>query len=123
MNVESMPLTPEQIACIDSPEGDWLKLTPEQEKFFRDTGPGMVCTIYDGQLLRLSGEHMASCMEVAFKTASKAALELLGEPLTETVNLKVHSPEVGQAYLRVTATNDLGKSASAIGMIPDPRHH
>lgn len=123
MTADSIPLTAEQVSSLRSAESDWLKMTPEQEQFLLDLGPGQVCTFYGDQILKISGERMAKALEVAFKTACRAALEMLGSSSWESVDLKCETPALGQMYLRVTATDDQGKKASAIGMIPDPRGH
>jgi hypothetical protein len=119
---ESIPLTAEQAASLRSTESDWLKMTKEQEQFIRSTKPGWVCTIYGDELLRVSCSQMERAMEVAFKTACTAALQLLGSSI-EDVQITCDNLELGQTYLRVHATDGLGKTTSAIGMIPDPRAH
>lgn len=123
MTVESMPLTREQIATMTGQPVDWLMLTAEQEDFMRTNAPGDVFMFYGDAILKLHEDRLAQIMEVAFKAACQAALELLGMPLNESVQIRCEAPAQGQTYLRVTATDDQGKQASAIGMIPDPRGH
>lgn len=119
----SIPLTAEQASSLRAIEGDWLRLTRDQEEFFRATEQGQVCTVYGDVILRVSQEQVTAAMEVAFKTGCRAALEMLGDSITEGVEITCDPPELGQTYLRVHVVDSLGKKASAIGLIPDPRAH
>ena len=121
MSSASMPLTAEQRIAMRS-DSAWLKMTPEQEDFIRSTQPGQVCCFYDDNILRVTEEQMSRAMETAFKAAASSAAKDLG--LTGHVaDFEIHCdpPELGQMFLRVTVTDDRGRKASAIGMIPDPR--
>lgn len=121
--VTTMPLTPAQIETNGKPGVEWLALTPEQEDFIRSAGPDEACTFYGDVIIRMPKARLEAAHESAFKTAATAALELIGATADTEVQVSIERPGLGQTYLRVTATDDTGKSATAIGMIPDPRDH
>jgi hypothetical protein len=123
MNVESMPLTKEQIATMTGEPADWLMLTPEQEDFMRTNAPGEVFMFYGGSILKLHEDRLGMIMKVAFQAACRAALEMLDSPANDSVQIKCSVQVPGQTFVHVTATDARGKQASAIGMIPDPRGH
>lgn len=121
--IQSISLTREQIQQMIHPTSDWMRLTPEQEEFIRATGTGEQCTFYGDEILRLSNRQLEAIYEVAFKQAAAAALKELGRNLEEDIEVSIDSPEPGQLFVRVTVSDRTGKSASAIGMLPDPRTH
>lgn len=120
---DTIALTRDQVASLRAPEGDWLRMTPEQQHFIKSTPPGMTCFFFDEVIVRVSEAQLTAAMEVAFKTAANAALQLINSPQGVQVQLSCKKPELGQTYLTVTATDDDGRTANGIGMIPDPRMH
>lgn len=121
--VTTLPLTQDQIEQLKSKEHPWMAMTPEQEELIRSAGPDEACTFYGDVIIRMPQATLEAAHEFAFKAAAKAALELIGATADTEVEVSLEKPELGQTYLRVTATDDTGKSATAIGMIPDPRGH
>lgn len=116
-------LTADQIACRDS-DGDWLKLTPDQERFVRGCPRDHVVMLLDQSLVRVNGNRAASAMATAFGTACQAAAKTLGLTRNEQVaDIACDTPGLGARFLRVTMRDVAGREASAIGMIPDPRAH
>lgn len=116
-------LTDAQISCISS-EGDWLKLTPEQEKFVLGCPRDHVVMVLDDSLVKVNGNRAASAMATAFGAACEAAAKQLGLTRNEDVaGIACDTPGLGARFLRVTMRDVTGREASAIGMIPDPRAH
>jgi hypothetical protein len=116
-------LTADQIACMGS-DGDWLKLTPEQEKFVLGCPRDHVVMLLDNTLVRIDGNRAASAMATAFGVACEAAAKTLGLTRNEQVaDIRCDTPILGTQFLRVTMRDLSGREASAIGMIPDPRAH
>lgn len=121
--MNQMPLTEDQVACMAS-DGDWLKLTSEQEKFVLACPRGHVVMLLDNMLVRVDGNRAASAMASAFRTACEAAAKTLGLTRNEQVaGIACDTPSLGARFLRVTMRDVKGREASAIGMIPDPRAH
>lgn len=121
--MNQIPLTEDQVACMAS-DGDWLKLTPEQEKFVLGCPRDHVVMLLDQSLVRVNGNRAASAMATAFGTACEAAAKLLGLTRNEEVaDIACDTPSLGSRFLRVTMRDVTGREASAIGMIPDPRAH
>lgn len=118
--MNEMKLTPKQVAAMNS-DSPWLKTTPEQEKFIRECPKGHVITLYDDAFIQVTEDRMAAAMETAFKTAASSAAQQLGLTTGHEFKIECDQPELGQAFLRVTVTDDCGRKASAIGIIPDPR--
>ena len=121
--IESMALNRQQIESMNNPEADWLGMTPEQEQFIKAAGANETCLFYGDEILRLQHGQLLAIYEVAFKAAANAAIKLLGATDGMNVRLDMDTPEIGQIFVRVTATEDTGKKAAAIGMVPDPRMH
>lgn len=121
--MNQIPLTEDQVACMAS-DGDWLKLTPEQEKFVLGCPRDHVVMLLDNMLVRIDGNRVASAMASAFGTACEAAAKTLGLTRNEQVaDIDCDTPSLGTRFLRVTMRDVTGREASAIGMIPDPRAH
>ena len=118
----SIRLNPDQVANLRSEEGDWLKMTKDQEAFINATGPDDVVAFIGDELVRVSAVEMAGAMESAFKTAVGAALQQLPGATIDNVTVTYDLPELGQEYLRVHAEAD-GRKATAVATIPDPRRH
>ncbi|MFT4255689.1 MAG: hypothetical protein QM599_01800 [Pseudoxanthomonas sp.] len=130
MTIQSLPLTRQQVEDMANPNSDWLRMTKEQEAFIAGTPDGFLCHLYDDAILRLSHAEFAAMMGEAWHTATLAAASLLlgrnvgmEAVLNGGLNVVIDPPEVGQTFVRVTCTDDMGRSASGIGMIPDPRAH
>lgn len=121
--MSQIPLTNEQIGCMSS-EGDWLKLTPDQEKFVLGCPRDHVVMLLDQSLVRVNGNRAASAMATAFGTACNTAAKLLELTRNEDIaDIQCDTPSLGTQFLRVTMRDVAGREASAIGMIPDPRAH
>jgi hypothetical protein len=121
--MNQVPLTDEQVACM-SDDGDWLKLTPDQEKFVLGCPKDHVVMVLDNTLVQVNGNRAASVMATAFGAACEAAAKQLGLTRNEQVaDIACDTPGLGARYLRVTMRDVAGREASAIGMIPDPRAH
>jgi len=121
--MNQIPLTEDQVACMAS-DGDWLKLTPEQEQFVLGCPRDHVVMLLDNMLARIDGNRAASVMASAFGTACEAAAKTLGLTRNEQVaDIACDTPSLGARFLRVTMRDVTGREASAIGMIPDPRAH
>lgn len=116
-------LNEDQIACM-SDDGDWLKLTPDQEKFVLGCPKDHVVMLLDNTLVRVNGNRAASVMATAFGAACEAAAKMLGLTRNEQVaDIACDTPGLGARFLRVTMRDVDGREVSAIGMIPDPRAH
>lgn len=120
MSIQSMPLTAFQRERMSS-DCEWVKLTSEQERFVRDSPQGHACLFYGDDIIRAPGDRIAEVLACAFKPAVNAAIAELGLAANSDFKIACEPPSPGQMFLRVTVTSDTGVSASAIGMIPDPR--
>lgn len=121
--IESIALTAEQVDALSNPDAGFMALTPEQHELIKTAAPDQVCMFYGDALIRFPKARMEPMLETAFKTAARAAMDLLGVTDDKIASIECDDMEFGQTYMRVSVTDDLGKKASAIGMIPDPRAH
>ena len=121
--IQTITLTAEQVDAMSNPDSDWLRMTQEQEQFIKSAAPDETCIFFEDVIIRLSKDRCEAIHEVAFKTALLAALEQIGATAESNVEVKCVPPELGQTFMRVTATDDTGKTATCVGMIPDPRVH
>jgi hypothetical protein len=122
--VDALPLTSEQIEIMrGESDADWLKLTPEQESFLRSATPGQCCMFYGDEILKMPAPRLEEIMSVAFKAAATAAFHLLEVADDAEYEFDCEDPKFGQMYVRASARTPDGKTATAIGMIPDPRSH
>ena len=111
---DSIPLTPEQIASLDSTSSDFLRMTPAQERFLKSVGPGEVCTFYGTEILKVSQERLTAAMETGFKGAATAPAEaLLKAGFESSIEFDYEPLALGQTWIRVTAKNSEGKQATA----------
>lgn len=120
-SVQSVPLTPEQVSVLANPDAAWLPLTKEQQELVKNAGPEEGCLFYGDYLYLLPLSRVEAMNKVAFDSAAFAAAEMLGVSGDEIESIECDTPRMGQAFLRVTVTDTQGRSATATGMIPDPR--
>ena len=121
--IESMELTVEQIDSMNNPNCDWLRMTPDQEEFIRASGPDETCTFYNNAIIRLPKDRLRAMYKAAVIAAIHAGMEQIGATKHTVFQTECDQPELGQTFIRVTVTDDTGRSAACIGMIPDPRMH
>ncbi len=121
--IESMELTAEQMDCMNNPAVDWLRMTPEQEEFIRAAGPDETCMFYSDAIIRLPRVRLRAIYDAAVRSAIHAGMTQIGATKHTNFQTQCDELELGQTFVRVTVTDDTGKSASCIGMIPDPRAH
>ena len=119
---KSIPLTPDQQASMRS-GSDWLMLTAEQLALIKSTGPGETCMFFGNELIKLSNARLEAIQKVAFDEAAIKALQELGPSDDADVKFEVGDIALGQTFLRVTASDASGASATAVGTVPHPRTH
>jgi len=117
--LRSIPLTSKQAAALYGQDAGCLQLSDAHEHLIKSAAADEVCLFYGDALIRVSKARLLSMQKQAFLSAMHGALAILGTNRFD--DFRVDMPEFGQTFLRVTVTDLAGRSASAIGMLPDPR--
>lgn len=119
-SVQSLRLTVDQQAALNN-DSYWLRMTAEQEQLVKTVGADETCIFYGDALIRLSKTKLVAMVEQAVKSAIRSALEILGTE--KFAEFELDPMTLGCTFMRVTVTDTDGKTASAIGALPDPRTH
>lgn len=101
---------------------DWMQLTPEQYDLISSKGPEETCLYFGEDLIRVPTERFLAAFKHAFETGAQVAAGSLGISNSAGIeSFDLEAVEMGQKFLRVLVTSTDGRTASGVGVIPDPR--